>query len=126
MNVRSPRNDVFGMAELLRFSAQFHAQHRFQPGLACRRADGAVELRSPKAMKETPIHRRTIEHSQRTAVGIRQNRLAAELARDRTEFRGDLIQSFIPGNSPPDLALGGDDRPRPSRSEAPLFLGTLG
>ena len=47
VNVRGPRNDVFGMAELLGFGSQLHAQNRFQPCFSSRRADGSIQLRSP-------------------------------------------------------------------------------
>ena len=52
------------MYELLRLSRQFDAQDRFQPGLTRRRADGALQLRRPQAVKEAAIHGSAVQDSE--------------------------------------------------------------
>ena len=50
-------------------------------------------------MEKPPIHRASVQHSQRAAIGVRQDRLTAEFRDDRLKASGDLIESFVPGDA---------------------------
>ncbi len=79
VDIRAPRDDVARVRELLRIGAHLDADNGIQPRLARRRADVAGQLRSSQAMKEAPVHGCAIERAQRAPVGVRQNRLTAEI-----------------------------------------------
>src|SRR5580698_3603165 len=49
-------------------------------------------------MKEPAIHGSPVQNSDRAAVGVRQNSLAAKLGGDALEPRSDFVESFIPGD----------------------------
>src|SRR5215468_10588269 len=102
VDIRCPRDDVLGILELFGLSAHLRPENRFQASLTCSGTDGAIELRSAQTMKEPAVHRRAIESAQRPAVGIGQNRLAAEFGRDCAKACGDLFECLVPGNTLPD------------------------
>src|SRR6516164_1238792 len=93
------------MPKLLGLGPEFHPENGLQPRFSGRRANRAIELRRTQPMEESTVHRPTIERTKRAAVGVRQNRLAAKLRRNRTEARCDLVESLIPGNSLTNLRL---------------------
>src|SRR5437660_8438165 len=93
------------MPELSGLGPEFRSQHRLQPSLTRRRANRAIQLRSPQPMKEPPVHRPAIQRSQSPAIRIRQNRLTAKLRRDRAKTRSDLDKSLAPRNPLPALLV---------------------
>ena len=80
VNVGAPGDDVFGMAKGLRLAAQLAPHHRDQRFAAGGGADRPVELRRAQAMKEAIVHAGVVQHAQRAAIGVRQDRLRAKLA----------------------------------------------
>src|SRR5438105_7282257 len=69
VNVRRPRDDVLGMAELLGVGANIHAVNRFHSGGAGLCTNISVQLRSAQPMKEPPVHGTVSELAQSAAVG---------------------------------------------------------
>src|SRR6202162_2423698 len=127
MNVRGPGDDVAGVDKLLGLSPELDARDRLQSSFAGRGTDCALQSRSPKAGEKSAVHGGAVQSTQGSAVGIRQNRFAAELGNDLAEALSDLVQSFIPRNALPGLC--GDSCPFDKlragsrlsmRSEAPL------
>jgi len=77
-------------------------------------------------MEKSAIHGSAVQRSQRSPIGIRQDRLAAKLIANAAKSRSNFVQRLIPADSLPDrrglYRLCGDSRPRLSmRSEAPPF-----
>ena len=56
-------------------------------------------------MKEPSVHRRTVESSQRSSEGIRQNGFTSVFLRDCTKARCNLVQCLVPGNALPDSRI---------------------
>ena len=54
-------------------------------------------------MKEAPIHRSSIQHTQCSAIRIGQNGLAAKLGNNLLETCRDFVERFVPGYALPDL-----------------------
>ena len=96
VNVRSPRDDVARMDELIRLGAELDAEYGFDAGLAGGRTDGAFEFRSSEATEKAAIHGTAIEGTQSSAIGIRQNSFAAEFSDDAVEAVSDFVQGFVP------------------------------
>src|SRR3954470_22641078 len=65
VNVRGPRDDVLGMAELLWVGANIHAVNRLHPGGSCLGTNISVQLRRAQPVKEPPIHGAVAELAQR-------------------------------------------------------------
>jgi len=111
------------MPELLGLSPQLYSKHGFQPCLASRRTNRALKLRSSQAMKKPVVHRGAVQSPKRSAVRIRQNRLAAKFGGDRTKASRNLVKRFVPGDAPPGLFVWEmivRDRVLNRWSEAPL------
>src|SRR3954454_1772268 len=87
VNVRGPRDDVLGMAELLGVGANIYAVNRFHPSRAGLGTNISVQLRRAQPVKEAAIHRAVAELAQSAAVGKRQDRFAAK-------FGGNALQPF--------------------------------
>src|SRR5271166_6122928 len=56
-------------------------------------------------MEKSPVHRSAVECRYSSSKGIRQNRLAAKLARDRAKPRRNFVQRLIPRDAPPRLRV---------------------
>ena len=96
VNIRAPGDDVLGMAERLRLAAQLASHHRDKPLAAGGGADRPVELRRAQAMKEAMVHAGVVQHAQRAAIGVRQDRLRAKLAAYGAQALIDFIQRRVP------------------------------
>src|ERR1700729_2175972 len=56
VDIRGPRDDVPGMAEVFRIRAQLRPVDRYKGTPACRRTERAIELRGAEPVKEPAIH----------------------------------------------------------------------
>src|SRR5208283_2016201 len=112
VNVRGPRADVAGVDKLVRLRAEFDTHDRLQPGLASGGTNGALQLGSTESSEETTVHGPAIQGAQSSAVGIGQNRLAAELGNDFAKASSDFIERLVPADAAPNLiCLGGNSSP---------------
>src|ERR1700734_1881684 len=75
VDIRGPRDDVPGMAEVFRIRSQLRPVDGYEGIAACRRTDRAVELRGAEPVKEPAIHGPIAEDPHRPRVGIGQDGL---------------------------------------------------
>ncbi len=99
VDIRAPGDDVARVRELLGLGADLGAINAADTRLAWRGTNRAVEPRCAQAVKEAVVHRAAIQYPQRPAIGVRKNRLAAELVHDVLEARRDGGQRLVPGDA---------------------------
>ena len=88
VNVRGPGDDVARMRKLFRLGAEFDADDGLQAGFAGVGADGALQLRSAQAVKETAVHGSAVERAESASVGIGQDSFGAVFGDDAVEAVG--------------------------------------
>ena len=96
MNVRAPRNDVFGIAKLLRLRPNIASSNTDHACAAGRSADRAIQLRSAQPMKKPVRHSRITQHTHVAGIGIWKNRLGTKLIGNLLEARADFVQRLVP------------------------------
>ena len=105
VDIRGPRDDVPGMAEMFRVGAQLFPVDRYQ-GIAARgRADRAIEPRGAEPVKEAAIHGPIAEHTHRSRVGVGQDGLRTVLLGDVPQPFRDQVQCLIPADGFEDIGL---------------------
>ena len=115
VDIRAPGDDVTRMRELLRIGAHLDADNGLQPRLARRRANVAGQLRSPQAMKKSPVHGSAIERTQRAPIRVRQDGLTAEIRNDLPEPRRNFVEGLVPSDALMEGTVWGRADPSPGR-----------
>jgi len=99
VNVRRPRDDVSGVAEVFRVSAQFFPVDRNQGVGAGGCTDGAIETGGAEAMKKASIHGSIAQHPHVSCVGVREDGLWSVLFGYDLQPICDQVQCFVPADA---------------------------
>ena len=105
VDIRGPRDDVTGMAEVFRVCAQLCPVDRDDGVGACSRADRAIELRGAEPVKEAAIHGAIAEHPHRSRVGVGQDGLRTVLLGNESQPFRDQVQGLVPADAFEDVSL---------------------
>ncbi len=99
VDVRGPREDKIGQAEVFGWRAQLLSVDQV-PCLPARfGTDGAVKLARPQAVKEAAIHGAVAEHADGSGVTVREDRFGAVPVADLVKPRSDRIERFVPARA---------------------------